>query len=177
MNKCRSVHMQFLNLDQVDNKHTTQRFSSLGGFPFITVPEHSQLGLYCCKSPPFVGASLSCRIVHKSDLSFFLLSQILIRNIPWGHRCCQRTVGALFNMWNKKTKLNWWLTIIRESFASQTQSLWIELGYFNKIVVDSLVLTGEFIGANLFLIGWIPEARGVPWLAVCHHGYRTISLF
>lgn len=108
---------------------------------------------------------------------FFLLSQILIRNIPWGHRCCQRMMGALFNMWNKKTKLNWWLTIIRESFASQTQSLCIELGYFNKIVVDWLVLTGEFIGANLFLIGWIPEARGFPWLAVCHHGYRTISLF
>lgn len=115
-------------------------------------------------------------------------------------------VRALFNMWNKKAKLNWWITLLREGFAGQTQSLWVELTAdlikgFLKHRVQRLVnfyrykctdiIRRSLLALVILSTGtqrWIYWSESIPhWLnfkskelsslATCSHGYRTISLF
>lgn len=109
-------------------------------------------------------------------------------------------------MRNKKAKLNWWLTLLREGFAGQTQSLWVELTAdlmqgFLKHRVQGLVnfyrykctdiIRRSLLALVMLLTGtqrWIYwsesiphwlnfKSKGLSWLATCRHGYRTISLF
>lgn len=69
------------------------KFCQLGRFPFTTVLQQClRKGLKSCSCPPSDGASMPCRSLCKTFLSFLLLNQLIIGNYP-GHRFGLRKRG------------------------------------------------------------------------------------
>ena len=69
------------------------KFCQLGRFPFTTVLQQClRKGLKSCSCPPSDGASMPCRSLYKTFLSFVLLNQLIIGNYP-GHRYGLRKRG------------------------------------------------------------------------------------